>query len=576
MLKDLKEYFELLFNYMRGSYLSISSAILLGIVAHVSALVIPFITRFLIDVVIGQRYYEYFKYILLISLVLLLVLLLTSLSSNYLFFKFFGRAAINLKMDIFKNLQFAPLEFYGKTPSGGISYRLLSDAQLIANSWMDCSATIPLHSIFFIAVIFMFRWHKELALFVSIILILQIIIIAKFRKPLLLYSYRVKEKNQEVLGYTVEHFSKIQLVRSLNTERKEQDKFLGKLSELLRTSLRAFMINRFSSTISLVVNNLWALGILWYGGMQVVNGGITLGTLIAFLIFANILYQPISVLATFVLSFQDIRASLRRALEYKEIKPKIVELKDAIEFTPSNGKILIKDCSFGYYEDMIIKGINLEIPPQSIFALVGQSGAGKTTLCRLLVRFYDPQKGQILLDGKDIRKISLSSLRKSVLLTLQNEYVFSGTVIENVTYGSEGMDKKRVLIALKRAAIDFIDKLPCGVYTKIGPDGMNVSAGEAQRIALARAFLLSPKVFILDEPTSFIDCETENKIKLSLQELRKQSTIILIAHRLSTVMIADNVAVMHNGEIKEVGKPFELLGDEGSIFRKIHTLFLTG
>ncbi|MEK9150405.1 MAG: ATP-binding cassette domain-containing protein, partial [Candidatus Desantisbacteria bacterium] len=335
------------------------------------------------------------------------------------------------------------------------------------------------------------------------------------------------------------------------------------------------MFNQYSGTVILIVNNLWGLGILWYGGTQVIEGKISLGTLMAFLLFTNILYQPVSRLTGFILSFQNIRASLARILEYSEMRPEPIESEKAVAFIPTEGRVLIKDCSFGYDGRVVLKKISLEIPPKNIFALVGASGVGKTTLCRLIVRFYDPNEGKILLDGKDIRDISLSSLRKSVLLTLQNDYVFNGTLWENITYGSEGVDKNKVLMAMENAGIDFIDRLPHGYQTLIGVDGMNLSGGEAQRIALARAFLLSPKIFILDEPTAFVDVETEEKIKEALLRLKGSSTVILIAHRLSTVMIADRVAVMKSGEIVEIGNPQELLRNETSAFKRMVNLILT-
>jgi len=354
-------------------------------------------------------------------------------------------------------------------------------------------------------------------------------------------------------------------------EKKEENNFSNKLSELIKVALRNYMINQYSGTLTLVVNNFWILGILWYGGNQVVAGKMTLGTLMAFLLLSNILYKPINTIVNFFLSFQDIRASLKRILEYMTIKPEIIESPHATKFIPTEGRILIKNCSFTYNSKKILKNINIEIPPRSIFAIVGPTGAGKTTLCHLLVRFYDPQQGEIFLDNKNIRQISLSSLRTHILLTLQNDYVLTGTVWENITYGANDVDKKQVLLAVKKAGIDFIERLPYQYYTPIGVNGFNLSGGEAQKIALARAFLLSPKVFILDEPTSFIDAETEEKIKKSLLKLKENTTIILIAHRLSTIMIADKIAVMNNGEIKEVGSPSELMAQENSFF-KILTL----
>jgi len=575
MLKDIKTYFIFFLRYNKKEGLFILLSLGLGIIAQLCTIITPFLTKFIIDDVIMGDNYQLFRLVLLISVATLVLLLGTSLSANYILFKIFASNGVKLILDVFRNLQFAPMGFFCKTPRGEMAYRILTDTKVVSNSWADVLGTIPLNLILLISGVFMVFWHRNLALFVFLILALQVLIVVKFRKPLLRYSFLLKEKDQEISGYTVDHFHKIELIRSLSTEKKEEERFSDKLKEFIRISIKSFMFNQGAGTVVLIVNNLWGLGILWYGGTQVIEGKISLGTLMAFLLFTNILYQPVLRLTNLILSFQNIRASLTRMSEYLEMKPLPVESEGAISFTPPCGRVVIKNCSFGYDGRIILKNINLDIPPKSIFALVGASGVGKTTLCRLIVRFYDPEEGKILLDGKDIKDISLSSLRKSVLLTLQNDYVFNGTLWENITYGLEGIDKNQVLMAMKNAGIDFIDRLPQKYQTQIGVDGMNLSGGEAQRIALARAFLLNPKVFILDEPTAFVDLETEEKIKEALIRLKKSSTVILIAHRLSTVMIADNVAVMKNGEIVEIGSPQELLRNETSAFKRMSNLILT-
>jgi len=570
MLQDFKKYFGLLKKYARGRISWIVAGAGIGLIAQICLLVSPFLTRFIIDAVILKGNIHLFRYVLLISILVLVILFSSSISANYILYKTFARASIELKRKLFRILQFAPFDFFSKNPSGEIAYRLLSDTDVVINSWVHLLVTIPLQLILFIAGIFMVLWQKDLALFVFGVLTVHLFIIMKFRSPLHKYALIVKQKNQEVSGYTVEQFSKIQLIRSLCTERREENNFFNKLSDLVMVALRSYMIGQCSGSVTLVVNNFWALGILWYGGIQVANGKMTLGTLMAFLLLSNILYAPLNTLVNFFLSFQDIRASLNRILEYMEIKPYIIEPPKAMEFVPTEGRVSIKNCSFAYNGRLILKNVNLEIPPKSIFGLVGPSGAGKTTLCRLIARFYDPQEGKIFFDGKDIKEIALHSLRKSILLTLQNDYVLTGTIWENITYGVDNVDKKQVLIAIKKAGIDFIEKLPYGYHTPVGVGGFNLSAGEAQRIALARALLYSPKIFILDEPTSFIDAETEEKIKKCLLELKENFTIILIAHRLSTVMTADMIAVLDNGEIIETGKPLELIVKEGSVFKRMY------
>jgi ATP-binding cassette subfamily B protein len=285
----------------------------------------------------------------------------------------------------------------------------------------------------------------------------------------------------------------------------------------------------------------------------------SLGTLMAFLMFANMLYSPISTITNFFLSFQSVRVILSRVLEYLKIKPTVTEARDAIELIVEQGKVTLDNVTFSYGTVPVLRGATMELMPNSITALIGASGAGKTTLAKLITRFYDPAEGAIFIDGIDIRRLRIASLRKQVLLMLQNSYVFSGTILENVTYGSATFSAEEVAHALSEAGVDFLSKCPKGLDTPIGEGGVTLSGGEAQRIALARAFLLSPRVLILDEPTSSVDGETEEKIRQTLMTLKQHTTIMIIAHRLSTVRVADRIAVLENGRIEEIGTHEHLL-----------------
>jgi ATP-binding cassette subfamily B protein len=278
------------------------------------------------------------------------------------------------------------------------------------------------------------------------------------------------------------------------------------------------MISKFSGVLQTLISNARSLTILFYGGMLVIQNKMTIGTLMAFMMFTGILYQPIAGLTNLILSFQSVRVNLMRVKEYLDIKPYVVEKIDAIDFIPKEGKITVENVSFSYGEKPVLSNINVEFLPH---AIVGPTGSGKTTLAKLLVRFFDPNEGKIILDNVDIRDIKLDSLRKAVKLFLSENYVFNGILYENITYGTIDVSKEKIEWALEEAAVDFLHKLPYGLDTMIGEGGINLSAGEAQRVALARALILSPKVYIFDEPTSYLDLETENKINNVFVKLKK-------------------------------------------------------
>jgi ATP-binding cassette subfamily B protein len=576
MISDLRKYFKLMSEFGIKNLRVIVIGMILGLFAQFCILIIPFLTRFIIDTVILQKHMELFINVIFVACVILLVLLGSSISANYILYRAFAEMGVKLKTKLFNTIQFASFEFFIKTPPGEITYRIFNDSDTVLNSWLYLLAIIPIQLFLLMAGAIMVLWNEYLAFFVFGIIIIQSFLIIKFRKPLFKYALLVKQKEQEATGYATERLSKIQLIRSLSMEEKEGKIFSEKLLDFIKISIRRYFIEQLSSSSTLVINNLWAVVILWYGGTQVVAGSMTLGTLMAFLLLANILNQPITVIVNFLFTFQDVRASLNRLIEYLLVKPYITLAETKCENTqPFKGDISVINCSFGYSpEQSILKNINLEIPSKSIFAIVGPSGAGKTTLCRMLVRFYDPWKGKILIDGKDIREISLNFLRKNIQMTLQGNYVLSGSIKENITYGIDPFPSKdQISRATKKAAIDFIDRLPFGYLTPIS-DGFKLSAGEAQRIALCRAFLSSARIFILDEPTSFIDVTTEELIKASLLRLKEEMTIILIAHRLSTVMIADTLVLLNNGQIIETGNPSELILKD-TAFKRMHTSILT-
>jgi ABC-type multidrug transport system fused ATPase/permease subunit len=573
MKKDIKAYLSLLFHYLRGHWRAVTLGVILGIIGEICTLISPLITRFLMDFVIIGKNYSYFRLLILLSIFVLVIFLLASLIANYVLVKVFKQISAKLKLDMFKKLQYAPISFYEKEVSGGISYRLLSDTESLVDSWMGVLVTIPMQLILLVSAVFMVKWNLTLALFAFIILGVQSFIISRFREPILKYTKKVRAKGQEVNACTVEHFRRIQLVKAISTEGLEQKNFFKRLRELISLEIKTFMISKFSNVLQALISNAWSLTILFYGGMLTIRGKMTIGTLMAFMMFTGILYQPIAGLTNLILSFQSVRVNLTRVKEYLEIKPDVVEKSDAIDFVPKEGRIAVENVTFSFGDKVVLSKINVEFLPNSITAIVGPTGSGKTTLAKLIVRFFDPNEGKIFLDDLDIRDIKLISLRYAVKLFLSENYVFNATLYENITYGSVDVGKEKIEWALQEAAVDFLHKLPYGLNTVIGEGGINLSAGEAQRVALARALILSPKVFIFDEPTSSVDLETENKINNAFMKLKNNSTVIIIAHRLSTARIADRVAVLENGNIKGVGTHEDLLS-ENDFYKRINYILL--
>jgi ATP-binding cassette subfamily B protein len=291
----------------------------------------------------------------------------------------------------------------------------------------------------------------------------------------------------------------------------------------------------------------------------------------AFLLISGMLYPRIASLTNSVLSFQEVRASLYRFFEYHQVAPTVIEDSNARQLIIDKGIVTLNNVTFSYLPNRpVLKGINAIFQNNSITAIVGRSGAGKSTIARLLIRMYDPLQGNIFVDNTNIKDVTLKSLQQNIGYLVQGEFTFRGTIWDNICYGLNSYTEEQIISAVKKTHIyDFLRELPNGFNTIIGEGGVQLSLGQAQRIALARAFLRNYKILILDEPTSFIDPQTEQAINTVIQELKATSTVIIIAHRLSTVKIADNILVLDKGKIVEQGNHEELMAT-GKVYLDIY------
>lgn len=562
MFGDLKILWKLIRIYLQGKTPAIALGFVTALLFSLVGLATPYITKFLIDVIFHGQREDLLLPLLAFCGAVLVVMSCTGIASDYLLVNCFEQAKLLMRHDLFTRLQKAPFNFLSLQRSGELNYRVFGDTESIQIFFSRLLINIPLDLLFTIIIgAIMITWHAKLAVFVFFVLLLQVLVIVGFRKPLLNYALLKKGKSQSLSGFVVERFRNIQLIRTLNTEEKEAESFRKELEELKGINVKSFMLGKLSELSVTLVNNIWSFGILWYGGTLVLADQITLGTLMAFLLISGMLYPRIASISNAVLSFQDVRASLHRFLEYYQVQPAVLELPGAGELEVTEGEVVCENIRFGYTPTHpVLRGVNAKFAPCTITAVVGRSGSGKTTLARLIARLYDPSEGRVLIDNTDIRWVTLGSLRKNVGYLIQGEFLFSGTIWENICYGLNPCRKEEVIAAAKKAsAYDFIMKLLDGFHTWIGEGGMQLSGGEAQRIALARAFLARHKIVILDEPTSFIDPQTESDIHNALLTLKRTSTVIVIAHRLSTVKIADKILVLDNGAVAEEGTHAELV-----------------
>lgn len=378
----------------------------------------------------------------------------------------------------------------------------------------------------------------------------------------------IRQTRQDIDAQTTETFGGMRVVRAFGRQRSEASRFLRGTQLMVRQELRTWWSMR-------VIEMMWDLlipvasaALLWYGGRQVLAGQLSLGDVMMFLVYVLMLLEPLAVLAESATSLQTSLAGLDRVLDLLAEPREMPNAPDAVLIRKDqvHGNLSFEDVTFHYpgNDRPVLQEVTLHVPAGQTFALVGPSGAGKTTLCNLAARFYDPTAGRVLLDGRDIRQIDVESYRGLLGIVEQDVFLFDGTVAENIGYGRRDVDPDDIRRVAEIAYADeFISRLPQGYDTIIGERGVKLSGGQRQRLAIARALLADPKILILDEATSNLDTESEQLIQAGLAKLMEGRTCFVIAHRLSTICHADQIIVMEDGRLREVGTHEDLLSTEG-------------
>jgi len=535
----------------------------LGIVAV--NLTPPYLMRLLIDEALEARNID-----LLVKLTALLIVVyvsntVLSIVNSYTLNYLGERVVFDLRRRLYDHVQKLSLSFIDKYSSGRIISRISDDTFRIRwfLTWGIQSLVISVLQLVGIGII-IFSMNTYLALFSLLPVPAVFIGLRTYRKKAWVYYHRAWRKWADVSEKLVDTIPGAIVVKAFSQEERETKVFVDRLKEVISANLNVVKLNLRTFPVMGLITSISAVLIWYFGGLKVIASEITLGTLTAFVSYMWQFYGPINTLSYLMEPLQTALTSGERVFELLDREPEVKEDEKAADFE-FKGAIKFENVYFGYEPCVyILQDVNLEIEPGEVVGIVGPSGSGKTTLTKLLLRFYDPDKGRILIDGVDVRKIKLSSLRRQIGIVLQDPMLFSGTVAENIAYGKPEAEPEEIIAAAKAAhAHDFIMRLPAAYDTNVGERGSRLSGGERQRIAIARAIITDPKILILDEATSSVDTITEREIQVALNNLIKNRTTIVIAHRLSTVMNADKIVVVDKGKIVEVGKHGELLKQNG-------------
>lgn len=491
-------------------------------------------------------------------------------ASNYL-----GQKTMyDLRLAVFRHLQSLSLKFFDRNPVGRLVTRTTSDIEVLNELFSTGLVTVIGDLAMIFGIMAAMAWlNLKLALLTFSILPFLLAITFYFRRKMRDGFRMVRSRIARINSYLQEALSGMSIIQLFNQQERSRGKFDELNLDHMKAHLETILYYALFFPLIDLISALALAIILWYGGLRVMDGALTFGVLVAFIQYVDKFFRPISDLSEKYNIFQAALASSERIftlLDTREIipEPTVPVYRDHID-----GKVTFRNVHFAYNEpELVLKGIDLEVAPGEKVAIVGATGAGKTTIINLLARFYDTQEGEILIDGIDIRRFSKRWLRQNIGIALQDVFIFSGTVKNNIALGEEEPSMRRIVESVRAiGALEFIENLPGGFDHELSERGLTLSVGQRQLISFARVMYKNPKILVLDEATSSVDSHTEHLIQEALKRLISGRTSIIIAHRLSTIRHVDRIIVMHHGRITETGTHQELL-EQGGIYYNLYQL----
>ncbi|MDP8255963.1 MAG: ABC transporter ATP-binding protein [Candidatus Alcyoniella australis] len=478
------------------------------------------------------------------------------------------RVVMSMREELYTHYQDMSVGFFSDQNTGNMMSRVTNDVQMVQNAMPSLVHLFrePLT----MAALAMVAFYQNfwLSLIILVVFPLTAFPLVRFGRKVRKYTKRGQERLGRLSSILKENFAGIRVIKAFGMERYEIDRFVNENERVYKANVRQILFSELSSPVIEVMGALAAASVIIFGGMQVITGQSTPGQFFSFLAALGLMYEPLRKINRFNISFQQALGAADRIFQALDQEPTVTEKPGAIELTKAPEQIAFDDISFAYDSEPVLVNLSFDVHHGQVVALVGSSGAGKTTVANLIPRFWDVTSGRILFDKVDLRDLSLNSLRRNIGLVTQETFLFDDTIANNIAYGHGDADPSKIEAAAKAAnAHRFVTGFPKGYQTRVGELGVKLSGGQRQRLAIARALFKDAPILILDEATSSLDAESEAEVQAALENLMCNRTTFVIAHRLSTVRKADRILVLSQGRIVEDGRHDELIARNGEYHR---------
>jgi ATP-binding cassette subfamily B protein len=562
-----KEVLRRLLNYARPYKKEFFWIVIMMIISLAVQLIPPLLIGLTVDTVSNDALsqsekIQFIIYLTIFFIVILSIAQFISYVQGIMLQKVGQKTVVTLRDEVFNHIENLSIGQINQVPVGKLVTRVINDTNTISEMYTNVAVNLIRNILYLFAiiiVIFIINW--KISLFVMMVVPFVFLATVIFRKYSRASYRKVRQNVSEVNAFLSENLSGMKVTQIFNQEDKKRKEFKDHSLKLRNSYLQEILVFGIYRPVVYMLAMVGSVLVLYIGYQEVLLGFMTAGILYSYYAYVGDFFEPIQQLAEQFNTLQNAFASAEKVFDVLDTKPDIIDEADAVDLTSFSGQIEFKNVWFSYIKDeWVLKDVSFKVNPGDTVAFVGATGSGKTTILSLIVRNYDIQKGQILIDGKDIKTLTRSSLRQHIGQMLQDVFLFSGSIKDNITLRDEAITKEEVISASEYVGANtFIDRLPDGYDHVVLERGNNFSAGQRQLISFARALVYKPSLMILDEATANIDSETEGLIQESLEKMMNISTMLIVAHRLSTIQHADKIIVMQKGEIKEEGSHQELL-----------------